>query len=145
MSMDNGIARDEWTIDVEQEHALKAATTRQLFHEKRAKHWKAERDKTARQLKKVGVQIVPDQFNNSTSVAVKYSSARHERVEVDSKLLQKLNNENGKVEEHKARAREYRRWVEFFKWVAAGPLPFKMLDLQFFGLISDKLTGEDDD
>jgi hypothetical protein len=145
MSMDNGIARDEWTIDVEQEHALKAATTRQLFHEKRANHWKKERDKTAKKLKQVGVQIVPDQFNNSTSVAVKYSSARHERVEVDGKLLQKLNNENGKVEEHKARAREYKRWLEFFQQWSGASLSFKMLDLQFFGLISDKLTGEGDD
>jgi hypothetical protein len=145
MSMDNGIARDVWVVPVKREVAVKAAMTRQRFHEQRAKHWKVERDKTAKKLKQVGVQIVPDQFNNSTSVAVKYSSARHERVEVDGKLLQKLNNENGKVEEHKARAREYKRWLEFFQQWSGASLGFKMLDLQFFGLISDKLTGEGDD
>jgi histidinol-phosphate/aromatic aminotransferase/cobyric acid decarboxylase-like protein len=146
MSQDNGIRRDEWTILVEQAEALEAAKVRQRFHERRAKHWKAERDKTARQLKKVGVQIVPDMFNNATVTSVKYSGARHERVEVDNKLLQKLNNENNKVEEHKSRARDYKRWVDFFDHKeASAELPFTMLDMQFFGLITDELTGESDD
>jgi hypothetical protein len=145
MSADNGIRRDEWTVPIARVRAWRAASQRQRFHEKRARHWKVLRDKTAKQLKKVGVQIVPDLFNTATMTQTKYSNARHERVEVDNKLLQKLNNENGKVEEHKGRAREYKRWVNFFQYTSASTLEFKMSDMLFFGLITDGLTGEGND
>jgi hypothetical protein len=145
MSQDNGIKRDEWAVFVTRPRALLAALKRQRFHEQRAKHWKGQRDKTAKQLKKTGVTIVPDLFNNATATQVKYSSARHERVEIDNKLLQRLNNENQKVEEHKSRARKYKQWADFFKAGDSTALQFKMKDMQFFGLITDKLQGESDD
>jgi hypothetical protein len=136
------IQRHVWTILRDARDVHRAAKERQTFHEKRAKLWKGRRDKTERALRKHGIKIIPDLFNATTSI--KYSGAKHEKVDVNHDLLLQLNNENGKVEEHKQRAREYAKFVSFLGHLSPGyVLDLTIYDAEWFGIVKDKLADEE--
>lgn len=145
----NGVHRDEWTNGVKAGRLRKAAQAKVAFHKGRVAHWTKQRDAAKKKFEKHGMKLVESpQFGagNSTS----YTSNKVRTAEVDHELAGKWQDYNAKVEQHKAKVREFSKWDRFLdpKMCESNSGDETMLELTFadmtyFGMLENPDPSED--
>jgi hypothetical protein len=141
----NGIHRDEWVDGVKPARLRAAAIAKKAFHQKRVKHWEGVREAAKKKFEKSGMKLVEKpQFDGRLSTAA-YTSNKVRSAEVDYELAEQWQTANAKVEQHKAKVREYEKWRVFLLPSSCDSndgddgacLDLTFADMEYFGLLGD--------
>lgn len=150
----NGINRDTWYCGVKQPRLRKAIDAKIEFHKTRIKYWESEREKARKKFEKKGMRLVANPQFGTTAASVvssaSYSSNKVQTAEIDYELQQRWQACNAKVEQHKAKVREYAKWASFFRPSncdnndSEAILDLLFADMEYFGLLGDDTTDMGD-
>ena len=144
----NGIHRDTWYIPMKASRVTRAAKAKVKFHKSRVAYWTKEREKAHKAVRAKGLKLAENpQFPTTDSVAA-YASNKVRTAEVDYKLIEQWQQCNQKVEQHKAKVREYEKWVAFLTHPddeskkADNLLNLTFADAEFFGMVAAPVGNE---
>lgn len=108
--------RNEWSVKYNGAELLVAAQEKLKFHEGRETWWKDKKDECLTRLKTEGVNVsetIVDELVKSgyNTVANAHFGRYGPSVELDEKMVADLREAAGKVDEHKAKIKEFSAWV----------------------------------
>lgn len=148
----NGVHRDEWTNGVTAGRLRKAAQAKVTYHKGRVTYWTKQRDAAKKKFEKHGMKLVENpQFGaNNVQPMSAYTSNKVRSAEVDYDLAEKWQRYNAKVEQHKAKVREFSKWDRFLdpKMCESNSgddsmLELTIADMTYFGMGENPDPSED--
>lgn len=144
----NGIHRDTWIIEIKSSRVAKAAKAKVAFHKSRVTYWTKEREKAHKAVQKKGLKLEANPQFLSDSVSTAYTSNKVKTAEVDYALIEKWQQCNRKVEDHKAKVRDFSKWLAFLttkddKDNEDNLLNLSFQDMDFFGLVGGETVGNE--
>jgi len=125
------VKRDEWVFELPAAKLADAARAKVEFHQQRLGFWKAAQDGVMAEVREKGLHVEESLAGpNYSNMSANYGP----QIVVDATYQRKLNEANGKIEEHTRRLREYEGWVQVLDGNGGRMYPLHADDyLYFFG------------
>jgi uncharacterized protein (DUF2147 family) len=130
MNMQN---RTEWEFDYTASSLAAAATAQRDHRLSRVKAWEEKKGEVMAKIKDTGLTVhesVAEQFGNSYQNATQANFGA--QVMVDNTLQRDLNECVGKINQHRASAKEYDGWIQVLEGNPDSRLKLKHDDWMFF-------------
>lgn len=121
--------RDEWVFGFTVAEVFDAAEEKVSHHTERIEWWQAEKERVEAEIKESGLEVRHHQQTGGSRA----------EVVIDPTLASRLGECERKLESHRQRVEQYRRWVGALR--TKGDDDFLELhydDVQFFGLAEEE-------